>query len=135
MTIIDALKNNQQILNSEENFNAEVPTFSDEILTKIEKTPDKIFDSSNKALAILKNLRREKILPTEKVSGAEMFHDLKIIYHGNEFGLKTGDGFNYQPESILTGVAAYKFLSMLKSAEKQKIWLEFFSKIIRTENF
>ena len=103
-----------------------LPTYSEEILTEIEKTPDKIFESANKAQAILKNLRREKILPTEKVSCEEIFHDLKIIYHGSEFGLKTEDGFNYQPETILKGVAAYKFLSMLKSVEKQKIWLEFF---------
>ena len=103
-----------------------LPTFSEEILTEIEKNPDKIFESANKAQAILKNLRREKIFPTEKLSSEEIFHELKIIYHGSEFGLKTEDGFNYQPESILTGVAAYKFLSMLKSSKKQKIWLEFF---------
>ena len=51
---------------------------------------------------------------------------MKIIYHGSEGEIKNKDGFNYQPESILTGVAAYNFLSMLKSSEKQKIWLEFF---------
>jgi len=103
-----------------------LPTYSEEILSEIEKTPDKIFESVNKAQAILKNLRREKILPIEKLSSEELFQSLKIIYHGSDFGLKTEDGFNYQPETILTGVAAYKFLSILKSAEKQKIWLEFF---------
>jgi len=103
-----------------------LPTYSEEILAEIEKNPDKIFESVNKAQAILKNLRREKILPIEKLSSEELFQSLKIIYHGSEFGLKTEDGFNYQPESILTGVTAYKFLSMLKSAGKQKIWLEFF---------
>ena len=94
-----------------------LPIFSYELLTEIEKNPDKIFDSVNKALAILKNLRREKILPTEKVSGEELFLGLKIIFHGSEGEIKNTDGFNYQPESILTGVAAYKFLSMLKSSE------------------
>ena len=103
-----------------------LPTFSEEILTGIEKNPDKIFESANKAQAILKNLRREKILPIEKMSDEEIFHDLKIIFHGSEGEVKNNDGFNYQPESILKGVAAYKFLSMLKSSEKQKIWLEFF---------
>ena len=103
-----------------------LPTYSEKILSEIEKNPDKIFESVNKAQAILKNLRREKTLPIEKLSSEELFQSLKIIYHGSEFGLKTEDGFNYQPESILTGVTAYKFLSMLKSAGKQKIWLEFF---------
>ena len=103
-----------------------LPTFSEEILTEIEKNPDKIFESANKAQAILKNLRREKILPTEKLSSEEIFHKLKIIFHGSECEIKNKDGFNYQPETILKGVAAYEFLSMLKSSEKQKIWLEFF---------
>ena len=103
-----------------------LPTCSEEILTEIEKSPDKIFESANKAQAILKNLRREKILTTEKLSGEEIFTDLKIIYHGSEGEIKNEDGFNYQPETILTGVAAYNFLSMIKSSEKQKIWLEFF---------
>ena len=104
-----------------------LPTYSEEILTETEKTPDKIFESVNKAQAILKNLRREKILPiAEKSPSEEIFHDLKVIYHGSESGFKTVDGFNYQPESILTGVTAYNFLLILKSAEKQKIWIEFF---------
>lgn len=103
-----------------------LPTFSEEILTEIEKNPDKIFESANKAQAILKNLRREKIFPTEKLSSEEIFQDLKIIFHGSEGEIKNKDGFNYQPETILTGVAAYEFLSMIKSSEKQKIWLEFF---------
>ena len=71
-------------------------------------------------------MRREKILTTEKLSGEEIFINLKIIYHGSEGEIKNEDGFNYQPETILTGVAAYNFLSMIKSSEKQKIWLEFF---------
>ena len=103
-----------------------LPTFSEEILADIEKSPDKIFESANKAQAILKNLRREKILPTEKLSSEEKFHGLKIIYHGSESEIKNKDGFNYQPETILKGVEAYEFLLMLRSAEKQKIWLEFF---------
>ena len=69
-------------------------------------------------------MRREKILPTAESSSKEIFHELKIIYHGGE--IKNKDGFNYHPETILKGVAAYEFLLMLKSAEKQKIWLEFF---------
>ena len=103
-----------------------LPTFSEEILADIEKSPDKIFESANKAQAILKNLRREKIFPTEKLSSEEIFHELKIIFHGSEGEIKNSDGFNYQSETILTGVAAYKFLSMLKLSEKQRIWLEFF---------
>ena len=65
-------------------------------------------------------------MPIEKLSSEELFQSLKIIYHDSEFGLKTEYGFNYQPESIFKGVSAYEFLSALKSAEKQKIWLEFF---------
>lgn len=103
-----------------------LPTFSDEILTDIEKNPDKIFESANKAQAILKNLRHEKILPIEKLSSEEIFHDLKIVFHGSEGEIKNSDGFNYQSETIFTGVSAYEFLSALKSSEKQKIWLEFF---------
>ena len=105
-----------------------LPTFSDEILTEIAKNPDKIFESANKAQAILKNLRHEKILPIEKLSSEEIFHDLKIVFHGSEGEIKNSDGFNYQSETIFTGVSAYEFLSELKSAEKQKIWLEFFYK-------
>ena len=103
-----------------------LPTYPEEILAEIEKNPDKIFEAANKAKAILKNLRREKILPIEKSPNKELFQNLKIVYHGSEGELKTKDGFNYQPESILTGVVAYEFLAALKSAEKQKIWLEFF---------
>ncbi len=102
-----------------------LPTYSEEILADIEKSPDKIFESANKAQAILKNLRREKIFPTAESSTEEIFHELKIIFHGSECEIKNKDGFNYQPETILKGVAAYEFLLMLKSAEKQKIWLEF----------
>ena len=65
-------------------------------------------------------------MPTAESSSEEKFHDLKIIYHGSEGEIKNKDGFNYQPETILKGVAAYEFLLVLKSAEKQKIWLEFF---------
>ena len=41
-----------------------LPTYSEEILSEIEKNPDRIFESANKTQAILKNLRREKIFPT-----------------------------------------------------------------------
>ena len=71
-----------------------LPTFSEEILAEIEKNPDRIFDSANKSLAILKSLRREKILPPIEKSCEELFHELKIIYHGGE--IKNKDGFNYQ---------------------------------------
>ena len=95
-----------------------LPTCSEEILTEIEKNPDRIFDSTNKAMAILKNLHREKILPqVEKLSTEEIFQGLKIVYHGGEDEIKNKDGFNYQPESILQDVVAYEFLSMLKSSE------------------
>ncbi len=40
-----------------------LPTYPETILTELEKNPDKLFISMNKALAILKNLRREKIKP------------------------------------------------------------------------
>ncbi|MBR6012609.1 MAG: hypothetical protein IK062_02340 [Selenomonadaceae bacterium] len=105
-----------------------LPVYSEEILTEIEKTPDKIFESVNKAQAILKNLRREKIFQIEKLASEELFQNLKIIYHGSESELKTKDRFIYKSETIFKGVSAYEFLLALKSAEKQKIWLEFFYK-------
>ena len=55
-----------------------LPTYPEEILAEIEKNPDKIFEAANKAKAILKNLRREKILPIEKSPNKELFQNLKI---------------------------------------------------------
>ena len=75
----------------------------------------------------MKKLRREKIkLLAIKSEVGEVFGDLKIIYHGSEGELKNKFGSAYLSETILTVGAAYEFLFMLKSAEKQKIWLEFF---------
>lgn len=111
-----------------------LPTYSEEILQEIEKTPDKIFESANKAQAILKNLRREKIIEiAEEIKIGEEFQGLKIIYHGSEKFLQTKEGFKYFSESILKIGAAYEFLFMLKSAIKKseenfKTWLEFFYK-------
>jgi len=61
-----------------------LPTFSKEILSEIEKKPDKIFEEMNKAQLILKNLRQEKIKPTAEKITAGLFKDLKVVYHGSE---------------------------------------------------
>ena len=106
-----------------------LPTYSDDILSELEENLDKIFESANKAQSILKKLRHKKIKPlAEKSTIGEIFVGLKIIYHGSEYELKNKFGSTYPNELILTGEAAYEFLFMLKSAEKQKIWLEFFYK-------
>lgn len=113
-----------------------LPTYSEEILSKIEKNPDKIFESANQAQSILKKFRHEKIkLVAEKFAEDEIFGDLKIIYHGSESELKNRFCSTYPTESILRGGAAYEFLFMMKFAERQKIWLEFFYKDYRHGNF
>ena len=95
-------------------------------LAEIEKSPDILFDAMSKAQTILKNLRREKIKSaTENITSEEIFHDLKVVYHGSESELKDKNGITYPKESILTGISAYDFLLALKSAREQKIWLEF----------
>lgn len=55
------------------------------------------------------------------------FQGLKIIYHGSEVEILDKDGFEYPPESILTGVAAYQFLTAWKKnkSENFKTWLDF----------
>jgi len=107
-----------------ENF---LPTYAEEILSDIEKNPDKLFYAASQAQSILKKILREKIKPLAiKSEVGEVFGDLKIIYHGSEGELKNKFGSAYSLETILTGGAAYEFLFMLKSAEKQKIWLELF---------
>ena len=74
----------------------------------------------------MKNLRRKKIKSdTENITTEEIFRDLKIIYHGSEGELQNKNGFAYPKESILTGIWAYNFLLVIKSAHEQKIWLEF----------
>lgn len=106
-----------------------LPTYSEKILSEIEENPDKLFESASKARAILKNLKQAKIKPlAEEIIGDKNFGELKIIYHGSEVGLKNRFGSMYLPETIMTGGMAYEFLFSLRSAEKQKIWLEFFYK-------
>lgn len=106
-----------------------LPLYSETILSEIEKSPDIIFESMSKAQAILKNLRREKIKQFAQnisLDGTEKtFCDLKVVYHGSEVELKNKNGFTYPTESILTGVSTYDFLVAIKSAQEQKIWLEF----------
>ena len=101
-----------------------LPTFSEEILSEIEKTPDKIFEGMNKAQLILKNLRRERIKPKAEEIPAGLFEDLKIVYHGSEKEITNKDGATISIETILKGESAYEFLFMLKFELNQKIWLE-----------
>ena len=106
-----------------------LPIYPDSVLAEIEQAPDKLFESMNKARAILKKLRREKEMTIEEsLSADSAFCDLKVVYHGSEIELESKDGTNYLSESVLTGVEAYKFLFELKAAkakEKFKTWLEF----------
>ena len=102
-----------------------LPTYPETILTELEKNPDKLFVSMNKALEILKNLRREKIKTLQdKIRLVKPFGDLKIIYHGSEGELENKNGMSYPKESILTGVTAYEFLRGLQATSLQKFWLE-----------
>ena len=106
-----------------------LPTYSEQILSNIEENPDKLFEAASKARMILKNLIREKIKPfAEEITSDINFGELKIIYHGSEGELKNRFGSIYPLETMLTGGAAYEFLFSLKSATRQKIWLEFFYK-------
>ena len=80
-----------------------MPTFSEEILSEIEKKPDKIFETINKALLISKNLRRERIKPTAEEISAGLFKDLKVVYHGSEKEIRDKDGATFSMETILRG--------------------------------
>ena len=104
-----------------------LPTYSDSLLAEIEEAPDKLFESMNKARAILKNLQREKEISIEEnLSDNDDFRDLKIVYHGSEVELKNRNGRIYRNESVLNGAMAYEFLCSLKAREEKcKTWLEF----------
>ena len=106
-----------------------LPSYPDSVLTDIEQAPDKLFESMNKARAILKKLLHEKVTPLAKnLLTDDFFRDLKIIYHGSEITLQNEDETVYPNESILTGVSAYEFLRLLKAKaaeEKFKTWLDF----------
>ncbi|MBQ3441746.1 MAG: hypothetical protein IJG33_00735 [Selenomonadaceae bacterium] len=104
-----------------------LPAYSDSLLAELEKAPDKLFESMNKARAILKKFQREKEMPiAENLSDNDAFHDLKIIYHGSEVELKNRNGRIYRNESALNGATAYEFLCSLKARkEKCKTWMEF----------
>ena len=104
-----------------------LPAYSDSLLAEVEESPDKLFESMNKACAILKKFQREKEMPiAENLSDNDAFHDLKIIYHGSEVELKNRNGRIYRNESVLTGATAYEFLCSLKAKDERfKTWLEF----------
>ena len=101
-----------------------LPTFSEEILSEMEKNPNKIFDGMNKAQSILKNLRQEKIKPAPEEMASGLFKDLKVVYHGSEKEITNKYGATFPIETMLRGEIAYEFLFMLKFEVKQKIWLE-----------
>ena len=101
-----------------------LPTFFEEILSEMEKNPDKIFEGMIKAQLILKNLKRERIKPTAEEIPEGLFKDLKVVYHGSEKEIRNKDGATFSMETILRGETAYEFLFMLKVELKQKIWLE-----------
>ena len=104
-----------------------LPTYSEEVLMEIEKTPESIFQKIQQAADILKRLRKERVKPiAEEIKFEELFQGLKIIYHGSEIEIEDNRGLSYPAETILTGVSAYEFLcSWKKQKEKFKTWLEF----------
>ena len=104
-----------------------LPTYHEEVLTEIEKTPESIFQKNQQAADILKKLKMERVKPiAEEVNFDELFQGLKIIYHGSEIEIKDKQGLSYNEETILRGVSAYEFLySWKKQDEKFKTWIEF----------
>ena len=104
-----------------------LPTYPEEVLTEIEKTPESIFQKIQQANDILKKLKTERVKPiAEEVKFDDLFQGLKIIYHGSEIEIKDNLGLSYSVETILNGVSAYEFLySWKKQEEKFKTWLEF----------
>ena len=103
-----------------------LPIYPESLIEEIERRPEKIFVSMNKAQEILKRLKKEKSQQiSNEVNGDKFFKDLKIIYHGREKELQDEKGINYPQESILTGESAYGFLMRLKESEENiKTWLE-----------
>ena len=104
-----------------------LPTYPEEVLTEIEKTPESIFQKIQQANDILKKLKMERVKPiAEEVKLDNFFQGLKIVYHGSEFEIKDNLGLSYSAETILIGVSAYEFLYSWKmQEEKFKTWLEF----------
>lgn len=104
-----------------------LPTYPEEVLMEIEKTPESIFQKIQQAADILKCLRKERVKPiAEEINFEELFQGLKIIYHGSEIEIEDNRGLSYPAETILTGVYAYEFLcSWKKQEEKFKTWIEF----------
>ena len=82
-----------------------LPTYPEEVLIEIEKTPEIIFQKIQIANDILKNLRRERVKPVaEEVNFDDLFQGLEIIYHGSEIEIKDNLGLAYPAETILIGV-------------------------------
>ena len=104
-----------------------LPTYSDDILTEIEKTPEIFLQKIQQASDVLKILRKERIKPiAEEINFDSLFQGLKIIYHGSDVEIKDNQGFSYSAETILTGVSAYEFLYDWKMQEEiSKTWIEF----------
>lgn len=104
-----------------------LPTYSDEILAEIEKTPEILFQKIQQACDILKCLRNERIKPiAEEINFDSLFQGLKIIYHGSEIEIEDKQGLLYHSETILTGVSAYEFLYSWKNQkENSKTWIDF----------
>ena len=70
-----------------------LPTYPEEVLMEIEKTPEIIFQKIQQANDILKNLRKERVKPVaEEINFDDLFQGLKIIYHGSEMEIKDNLG-------------------------------------------
>ena len=107
-----------------------LPTYPEEVLMEIEKMPEIMFQTMQQANDILKHLKMERVKPVaEDVNFADLFQDLKIIYHGSEIEIKDNFGLTYPAETIFIGVAAYEFLYSWKKQKKNfNTWLEFYYK-------
>ena len=103
-----------------------LPVYPENLIEEIERNPEKIFVSMNRAQENLKRLKKEKSQQiSAEVNADKCFKDLKIIYHGREKELQDEKGINYPQESIMTGESAYEFLMRLKETDGNiKTWLE-----------
>ena len=114
-----------------------LPTYPEEVLMEIEKMPEIIFQKMQQANDILKHLKMERVKPvSEDVNFADLFQDLKIIYHGSEIEIKDNFGLTYPAETIFIGVSAYEFLYSWKKQKKTlTLGWNFIIKTMGTENF
>ena len=93
-----------------------LPTYSEDVLMEIEKTPEIIFQKIQLANDILKNLRKERVKPVaEEVNFDDLFQGLKIIYHGSEIEIKDNLGISCRNNFNRRGKGRKKILKRVSN--------------------